>query len=160
MDSGLNYGDANSTDNFVRYIRAMAQVMRDNQMGGTYWPALGGKPGTIGYDWYSMYAQSGSGTNLNLTVRNASGAEPAPLGVGRRGRPGRRQRRRRRRPCGSSTGATAASAMDVVGGSTANGAEIIQYTCGGARQPAVAARRTPATATERSSPRTAASAWT
>ncbi len=43
MATGLNYGDANSTDNFVRYIRAMAQVMRDNQMGGTYWPALGGK---------------------------------------------------------------------------------------------------------------------
>ncbi|NUO61520.1 MAG: cellulase family glycosylhydrolase [Hamadaea sp.] len=75
MSTGLNYADANSTDNFVRYIRAMAQVMRDNQMGGTYWPALGGKPGSIGYDWYSMYALSGSGTDLNLTIRNTSGAD-------------------------------------------------------------------------------------
>jgi endoglucanase len=75
MSTGLNYGDANSSENFVRHIRAMAQVMRDNQMGGTYWPALGGKPGTIGYDWYSMYSLSGSGTNLNLTVRNNSGAD-------------------------------------------------------------------------------------
>lgn len=75
MSTGLNYGDANSTDNFVRYLRAMAQVMRDNQMGGTYWPAVGGKPGTIGYDWYSMYALSGAGTDLNLTVRNTSGAD-------------------------------------------------------------------------------------
>jgi hypothetical protein len=75
MSTGLNYSDANSSDNFVRYIRAMAQVMRDNQMGGTYWPATGGKPGNIGYDWYSMYALSGSGTDLNLTVRNASGAD-------------------------------------------------------------------------------------
>ena len=33
MDSGLNYGDANSTDNFVRYIRAVTQVMRDNRHG-------------------------------------------------------------------------------------------------------------------------------
>ncbi|MEU8001840.1 RICIN domain-containing protein [Catellatospora sp. NPDC049111] len=82
MSTGLNYGDAGSTDNFVRHIRAMAQVMRDNQMGGTYWPALGGKPGTIGYDWYSMFALSGSGTDLNLTVRNASGANRIRYGWG------------------------------------------------------------------------------
>ncbi|QQQ80532.1 RICIN domain-containing protein [Saccharothrix sp. 6-C] len=75
MSTGLNYADANSTDNFVRHIRAMAQVMRDNRMGGTYWPAIGGKPGDIGYDYYSMYSLSGSGTNLQLTVRNASGAD-------------------------------------------------------------------------------------
>ncbi|MEV8435906.1 RICIN domain-containing protein [Actinosynnema sp. NPDC051121] len=75
MSTGLNYSDPNSGENFVRYIRAMAQVMRDNRMGGTYWPALGGKPGTIGYDWYSMYSLSGSGTDLNLTIRNASGAD-------------------------------------------------------------------------------------
>ncbi|NJP26657.1 cellulase family glycosylhydrolase [Microbispora sp. SCL1-1] len=75
MSTGLNYADANSTDNFVRYLRAVAQVMRDNQMGGTYWPALGGKPGDIGYDWYSMYALGGSGTNLTLSVRNQSGAD-------------------------------------------------------------------------------------
>lgn len=75
MNDGRNYADANSTDNFVRHIRAMAQVMRDNQMGGTYWPALGGKPGSIGYDWYSMFSLSGGGTDLNLTVRNTSGAD-------------------------------------------------------------------------------------
>lgn len=75
MNDGRNYADAGSTDNFVRYIRAMAQVMRDNQMGGTYWPALGGKTGSIGYDWYSMFALTGSGTDLNLTVRNTSGAD-------------------------------------------------------------------------------------
>ncbi len=75
MSTGLDYGNAGSTENFVRYVRAIAQVMRDNRMGGTYWPAIGGKPGNIGYDHYSMYSLSGSGTNLNLTVRNASGAE-------------------------------------------------------------------------------------
>ncbi|TDB99711.1 glycosyl hydrolase family 5 [Micromonospora fluostatini] len=82
MDNGLNYADPNSTDNFVRHIRAIAQVLRDNQMGSTYWPALGGKPGTIGYDWYSMFSLSGSGTNLNLTVRNTSGADRIRYGWG------------------------------------------------------------------------------
>ncbi|MEV4380266.1 RICIN domain-containing protein [Streptosporangium sp. NPDC049644] len=75
MSTGLDYGNPNSTDNFVRHFRAMAQVMRDNRMGGTYWPALGGKPtGSLGYDSYSMYALGGSGTNLSVTVRNGHGA--------------------------------------------------------------------------------------
>jgi len=82
MDNGLNYADANSTNNFVRHIRAMAQVMRDNQMGGTYWPGVGGKVGSNGYDAYSMFALSGSGTNLNLTIRNTSGADRIRYGWG------------------------------------------------------------------------------
>ncbi|GAA0946134.1 cellulase [Virgisporangium aurantiacum] len=83
MSTGLNYANASSTDNFVRHIRAVTQVMRDNQMGGTYWPALGGKPtGSSGYDYYSMFALSGSGTNLNLTVRNASGRDRIRYGWG------------------------------------------------------------------------------
>ena len=128
MNNGLNYADANSTDNFVRYVRAVTQVMRDNGMGATYWPALGGKTGTIGYDWYSMYAKSGSGTNLNLTIRNTSGADRLRYGWGDTV------------GGGGGTGVTivnqnSAKCMDVVGASTANGAEVIQYTCGtGANQ--------------------------
>ncbi|MEV1005167.1 RICIN domain-containing protein [Nonomuraea sp. NPDC050202] len=124
MSTGLNYGDANSIDNFVRHIRAMAQVMRDNQMGGTYWPALGGKPGDIGYDWYSMYALSGSGTDLNLTVRNTSGAD------------------RIRYAWGDTIGPTppptfytinvrhSGKAMDVQQPNTDNGTRVGQYTWG------------------------------
>jgi endoglucanase len=86
MSSGLNYADANSADNFVRYLRAVAQVMRNNQMGGTYWPALGGKitagTGTPGYDHYSIFAFSGSGTNLNLAIRSQSGADRVRYGWG------------------------------------------------------------------------------
>ncbi|MEN3613785.1 cellulase family glycosylhydrolase [Plantactinospora sp. ZYX-F-223] len=83
MSTGLDYANTSSTDNFVRHIRAITQVMRDNQMGGTYWPALGGKPtGSLGYDHYSMFALSGSGTNLNLTVRNASGRDRVRYGWG------------------------------------------------------------------------------
>jgi cellulase (glycosyl hydrolase family 5) len=83
MSTGLNYANSGSTDNYVRYLRAVTQVMRDNQMGGTYWPALGGKPTNGGnYDWYSMFALSGSGTNLNLTVRNSSGRDRVRYGWG------------------------------------------------------------------------------
>jgi hypothetical protein len=83
MSTGLDYADPNSTENFVRYIRAITQVMRDNKMGGTYWPALGGKPtGTLGYDYYSMFALSGSGTSLDLTVRNVSGSDRVRYGWG------------------------------------------------------------------------------
>ena len=100
-------------------------------MGGTYWPALGGKPGTIGYDWYSMYALTGSGTNLNLTIRNASGANRLRWAWGDAVDPN----------AGNGTGGSStvrlvngasAKCIDVVGGSTANNAEIIQYTCGSA----------------------------
>ncbi|TXK34244.1 cellulase family glycosylhydrolase [Nonomuraea sp. C10] len=126
MATGLDYGDANSTDNFVRHIRAMAQVMRDNQMGGTYWPALGGKPtGTSGYDHYSMYGLTGSGTDLGLTVRNPSGAD------------------RIRYAWGDAVGPTppptyyridvrhSGKAMDVQQPNTDNGARVGQYTYGG-----------------------------
>jgi len=121
MNGGLNYGDANSTDNFVRYIRAVTQVMRDTGMGGTYWPALGGKPGTIGYDWYSTYAKTGSGANANLTIRSASGANRLRWAWGDAVDPN----------AGNGTGGSStvrlvngasAKCIDVVGGSTANNA--------------------------------------
>lgn len=76
MDNGLNYNNASSTDNFVRYLRADTDSLRALNMGSVYWPALGGKI-TAGktYDWYSMFALSGSGTNLTVRIRNASGAD-------------------------------------------------------------------------------------
>lgn len=82
MDSGLNYGDANSTDNFVRYMVAVSHVQRNNSMGGVYWPAIGGKPGPNGYDPYSMFSMGGSGTALTLTVRNTSGRDRVRYGWG------------------------------------------------------------------------------
>ncbi len=131
MSTGLNYADANSGDNFVRYIRAMTQVMRDNQMGGTYWPAIGGKPGTIGYDWYSMFALGGSGTTLNLTTRNGSGANRIRYGWGDAvGEP---------TPTPTPEPETfyrlnarhSGKAMDVQQPNTSNGARVGQYTYGG-----------------------------
>jgi endoglucanase len=130
MNSGLNYADANSTDNFVRYLRAVAQVMRNNQMGGTYWPAVGGKPGTIGYDWYSMFAMGGSGTNLTLTVRNASGSDRVRYAWGDTiggGTP-------TSAPAGTYYRLTvrhSGKAMDVQSPNTDNGARVDQYTYSG-----------------------------
>lgn len=119
MDTGLNYNDAASTDNFVRHIRAVTDSMRARNMGSVYWPALGGKPGNQSYDWYSMFALHGSGTNLSLSIRNSSGAD------------------RLRHGWGDGAGAqvtrivnrNSGRCVDVVNASTVNGAEIIQYDC-------------------------------
>ncbi|UCM86598.1 RICIN domain-containing protein [Streptomyces marincola] len=124
MSTGLDYGDANSTDNFVRHIRAMAQVMRDNGMGGTYWPALGGKrTGNLDYDHYSMYALSGSGTDLNLTIRNVSGADRIRYAWGDGSTPVPQAYRITVRHSGK--------AMDVQQPNTDNGARVGQYTYNG-----------------------------
>ncbi|MCC3763338.1 RICIN domain-containing protein [Glycomyces sp. TRM65418] len=124
MDNGLNYADAASTDNFVRHIRAVTDTARQLNMGSTYWPALGGKiTGNSGYDWYSMFAVGGSGTNLDLTIRNPSGADRIRHGWGD--------------DVGGGSEVTdivsrvSGKCVDVVSGSTANGAEIIQYDCHG-----------------------------
>lgn len=72
-DDGRNYNDPNSTDNFVRYLRAATDTVRSLGMGAVYWPALGGKRTTRPtYDWYSLYALQGSGTDLKLSVRNTT----------------------------------------------------------------------------------------
>ncbi|GIF42866.1 cellulase family glycosylhydrolase [Actinoplanes xinjiangensis] len=86
MDTGLNYNNATSTDNFVRYLRADTDSLRDLRMGSVYWPALGGKI-TAGqnYDWYSMFALNGSGTNLSVSIRNSTGADRIKHGWGTSG---------------------------------------------------------------------------
>lgn len=73
MDDGRDYNDANSPDNFVQYIRAATDTVRSLGMGAVYWPALGGKhTERPDYDWYSLYALNGSGTDLTLSLRNTS----------------------------------------------------------------------------------------
>lgn len=133
MHTNLNYGSTSSTaDNFVRYFRAVTDIMREQSMGGTYWPALGGKyTGDLGYDGYSIFARSGSGTNLNLAVRNASGANRYRWAFGDNVDPN----------AGNGSGSTTVTdfvnqasgkCADVVSASTANAAEVVQYTCSGA----------------------------
>jgi hypothetical protein len=122
MNNGLDYANAGSTDNFVRYLRAVTDVAREQNMGSTYWPALGGKTGSIGYDWYSMFAVSGSGTDLNLTIRNPAGADRIRHAWGDDiGGPA----------AGDIVGRGSGKCVDVLSASTANNAEIIQYDCHG-----------------------------
>ncbi|WP_243707422.1 RICIN domain-containing protein [Micromonospora sp. KC606] len=121
MDTGLNYNDASSTNNFVRHIRAVTDSMRARNMGSVYWPALGGKI-TAGqnYDWYSMFALNGSGTNLTLSVRNSTGADRLRHGWGDGGG-----------STGTLTARHSGKCVDVISASTADGAEIAQYGCNG-----------------------------
>ncbi|MFY1633112.1 RICIN domain-containing protein [Solwaraspora sp. WMMB335] len=122
MDFGLNYNDAGSTNNFVRYFRAVTDSMRDLAMGSVYWPAIGGKISEYGYDRYSMFVLQGSGTNLTLSIRNATGADRLRHGWGDGG--------------GDTATVTltmrhSAKCVDVISASTADGAEIAQYVCNG-----------------------------
>jgi hypothetical protein len=122
MDTGLNYDDAGSTENFVRYFRATTQVLRELGMGSVYWPGIGGKI-TAGQndDWYAMQKLHGSGTDLTLTTPNLSGAgrlryawgltDPAPSGNRLRG--------------GGS-----GRCLDVPGAGTANNTQVAIYDCG------------------------------
>ena len=76
MDSGLDYSDASSTDNFVLYLRAVTDTMRELSIGSTYWPGLGGKiTKGQGDDWYSIQKLQGSGSDLTLTSPSDSGVD-------------------------------------------------------------------------------------
>ncbi|WP_233512315.1 RICIN domain-containing protein [Micromonospora deserti] len=122
MDFGLNYHDAGSTNNFVRYFRAVTDSMRDLRMGSVYWPAIGGKISEYGYDRYSMFQLQGSGTNLTLSIRNSTGADRLKHGWGDGGGD----------PATVTlTARHSSKCVDVVSASTANGAEIAQYSCNG-----------------------------
>jgi hypothetical protein len=132
MDTGLNYGDVNSADNFVRYFRATTQVLRELGMGSVYWPGIGGKI-TAGQndDWYAMQKLQGSGTNLTLTTPNATGAGRLRYAWGHAGTdpgpvppPGNRLRNTGSGRC-----------LDVPGASTVNNTQVAIYDCGtGANQ--------------------------
>lgn len=76
MDTGFDYNDADSEENFIRYIRAVTDYMHDHSIGSTYWPAIGGKI-TAGQndDFYSIQKLHGSGTDLTLTTPNDSGVD-------------------------------------------------------------------------------------
>jgi hypothetical protein len=120
MDDGLNYNDASSTDNFVRYLRADTDTVRSLGMGAVYWPALGGPHNERPtYDYYSIYTLQGSGTNLALGTRNISGVDRLKYAWGL--------------TAGSSTSTLrnvgASRCLDVPG-ATHDNVQVIAYTCG------------------------------
>lgn len=79
----LNYNTTNSSNDYVRYLRAMTDTVRALGMGSVYWPALGGKHNeNPDFDYYSLFALQGSGTNLSLSIRNQSGIDRVKFGYG------------------------------------------------------------------------------
>ena len=122
MDFGLNYNDAGSTNNFVRYFRAVTDSMRELNMGSVYWPAIGGKISEYGYDRYSMFVLQGSGTNLTVSIRNSTGADRLRHGWGDGGGD---------TAAFTLTARHSAKCVDVISASAADGAEIAQYGCNG-----------------------------
>lgn len=68
MTTGLNYSDAAATDNFVAYMQADTNLVRQLGMGSVYWPGL--RTG----DSYSMESITGTGSHLSLATNNTSAA--------------------------------------------------------------------------------------
>lgn len=121
QDTGLDYGNPASSENFVRHIRAVTQTMHDESMGGVYWPGLGGKV-TSGqdYDYYSMFTLDGSGTALSLTLQSASGGNRIRYGWGDDTEAPRQI-----------TNRNSSLVIDVQSPNTADGANVGQYSANG-----------------------------
>ncbi len=121
MTNGKNY-EVPSTDQFISFIRGTSAAARQLGLGSVYWP------GVRINDTYSMFGLGGSGTNLSVSITNQSGkklvqhswgmnvsittppAVPPTLTYHR------------------ITNVNSGKVMDVVGQSTANSAEVKQYT--------------------------------
>lgn len=62
----FNYGDANSSDHRIAFMRAVTSYIHDNNMGATIWPGL--RNG----DSYSVMRLNGSGTGISLALNNTT----------------------------------------------------------------------------------------
>jgi hypothetical protein len=121
MTDGRNYNAPSSTDAFVSFIRGTAAEARALGLGTVYWP------GVRINDPYRLQTVNGTGTNLTLTTTNAtgrdqlryswgldnSGSTPPPVTYYR------------------VTARHSGKVMDVIGASTANNAEVKQWTYNG-----------------------------
>jgi endoglucanase len=123
MTDGRNYNAPSASDNFVSFIRGVAAEARTLQLGTVYWP------GVRVNDAYRLQQINGSGTNLSLTTTNASGRHQLRYSWGLNDNlpPTPTNYRVTNRHSGK--------VMDVIGASTANNAEVNQWTWnGGANQ--------------------------
>ncbi|WP_121183973.1 ricin-type beta-trefoil lectin domain protein [Nocardiopsis sp. Huas11] len=122
MDDGRDYNESDSSDNFVRYIRAATDTVQDLGMGSVYWPALGGKHTyRPDYDWYSLFALHGSGTDLSLSVRNPTGIDRLTYAFGLSGRT----------PDTGLANVGVPGCLDVPGGTQENRTQVQIYDCNG-----------------------------
>ena len=115
MTSGKNYNNPSNGDNEIAYIQGSTNVFRNDKIGSVYWPGL--RDG----DSYSITTRGGSGTNITLSVTNASGKDRIRYGWGE----------------GSAfnpnvyyriVNKNSGKALDVNGQSTADGASIVQWS--------------------------------
>ena len=67
MTGGADYSGAGEGDHNGSFISAISTYLHDNKIGSCYWPVLRTA------DSWSLSTLSGSGTNLSLTITNASG---------------------------------------------------------------------------------------
>lgn len=126
MTTGKNYIGAVNNDHEIAYIQGSTNVFRNDGVASVYWPGL--RDG----DSYAIQNRGGSGTNITLTTTNASGVQRIRYGWGEN-------------VSGGGGGGpvfnpsayyrivnrNSGKVADVNGGSTANGAQVIQYTWGG-----------------------------
>jgi endoglucanase len=121
MTDGRNY-NVSSSDSFVTYIRGVAAEARSLHLGTVYWP------GVRIADHYRLQEITGSGTNLSLTTTNASGRDQLRYSWGLTDS-------LPTTPAGATayriTNRNSGKVVDVVSASTANNAEIKQWTWNG-----------------------------
>jgi hypothetical protein len=67
MTTGIDYSGAGEGDHNASFISAVSTYLHDNAIGSCYWPVLRTA------DFWSLSTVSGTGTDLSLTITNASG---------------------------------------------------------------------------------------
>jgi endoglucanase len=123
MTSGKNYTGAVNNDHEIAYIQGSTNVFRNDQVASVYWPGL--RDG----DSYAIQNRGGSGTNITLTTTNSSGVQRIRFGWGENvsGGGGTFNPSAYYRIINRNSN----KALDVNGGSTANGAQVIQWPWNG-----------------------------
>jgi endoglucanase len=125
MTTGKNYTGPANNDHEIAYIQGSTNVFRNDGVGSVYWPGL--RDG----DSYSIQTRGGSGTSITLTTTNASGVQRIRYGWGENVSGG---------GGGSGiisgayyriTNRNSGQALDVNGGATTNGAQVIQWPWNG-----------------------------
>jgi Ricin-type beta-trefoil lectin domain/Cellulase (glycosyl hydrolase family 5) len=119
MTDGRDYDHPTASDSFVAFIRGTAAEARAEGLGTVYWP------GVRIADPYRLQEVSGSGTNLSVSTTSASGRDQLRYSWGLSG--GANVTTTHYQVTSRNSG----KVVDVVGSSTANGAEVKQYTYNG-----------------------------
>jgi endoglucanase len=119
MTDGRNYDATSTSDTFIPFIRGVAAEARAEGLGTVYWP------GVRIADPYRLQEITGSGTSLGLSTTNTSGADQLRYSWGLDGGGNVAETHYRL------TSVNSGKVADVVSSSTADSAEVKQYTWNG-----------------------------